>query len=235
MTEVILFNKPYGVHSQFRKDNPQMSTLADYFHDKNLRVAGRLDKDSEGLLILTDNGALNHAITTPAKQNAINTDKTHMGKSYLVQVENIANDEQIHALRTGVMLKDGQTLPAQVQALTEDELPITLWERSTPIRKRQSIPTSWLSITIFEGKNRQVRRMVAHVGLPCLRLIRYRVGRWTLGDLAVGQWQRLQLSDQQLSALLIAQPKTKSTATFKPHKPSHKSQPKNRQYRPKPV
>lgn len=197
MTTVILFNKPYNVHSQFRKDNPQMSTLADYFDDKSLRVAGRLDKDSEGLLILTDNGTLNHAITTPAHKGS-----HKLGKTYLVQVENIATTEQIQALQTGVILKDGKTLPAIVKILPENDLPIKLWQRPVPVRERKSIPTSWLLITIFEGKNRQVRRMVAHVGLPCLRLIRYQVGPWTLDDLAVGQWRSLKLNNQQRQALL---------------------------------
>lgn len=207
MSTVILFNKPYNVHSQFRKDNAQMSTLADYFDDKSLRVAGRLDKDSEGLLILTDNGALNHAITTPAHKGK------RMGKSYLVQVENVASAEQLCDLRTGVSLKDGKTLPAIVKALSEQELPIELWQRAVPIRERKSIATSWLSITLFEGKNRQIRRMVAHVGLPCLRLIRYQVGIWTLGDLAVGQWRKLQLNNQQLQDLLLANPPTNTKSS----------------------
>lgn len=189
MATVILFNKPYGVHSQFRKDHEQMVTLADFFDDKTLRVAGRLDKDSEGLLILTDDGKLNHAITTPKADKA-------WGKTYLVQVENIPTDAQIHALSTGVTLKDGKTLPAIVKVL--DTLPITLWQRQPPIRVRQTIPTAWLSITIFEGKNRQVRRMTAHVGLPCLRLIRHQVGAWTLGELGVGQFVRLTVNPKRL-------------------------------------
>lgn len=189
MVTVILFNKPYGVHSQFRKDHEQMVTLADFFDDKTLRVAGRLDKDSEGLLILTDDGKLNHAITTPKADKA-------WGKTYLVQVENIPTDAQIHALSTGVTLKDGKTLPAIVKVL--DTLPITLWQRQPPIRVRQTIPTAWLSITIFEGKNRQVRRMTAHVGLPCLRLIRHQVGAWTLGELGVGQFVRLTVNPKRL-------------------------------------
>lgn len=190
MATVILFNKPYGVHSQFRKDHEDMATLADFFDDKTLRVAGRLDKDSEGLLVLTDDGRLNHAITTPKAH-------TSWGKTYLVQVENTPTDEQIHALSAGVTLKDGKTLPAIVKVL--DTLPITLWERDPPIRERKSIPTAWLSITIFEGKNRQVRRMTAHVGLPCLRLIRHQVGDWTLGELGVGQWVRLTVNPKRLN------------------------------------
>lgn len=184
MATVVLFNKPYGVHSQFRKDHEGMMTLMDFFDDKSLRVAGRLDKDSEGLLILTDDGKLNHAITTP-KVNQART----WGKTYLVQVENTPTETQLNTLRDGVTLKDGKTLPAIVEVL--EELPMELWERNPPIRERQSVPTAWLSITIFEGKNRQVRRMTAHVGLPCLRLIRHQVGKWQLGQLKSGESVRL--------------------------------------------
>ena len=191
-SQLILFNKPYGVHSQFRKDNQQMRTLADFFCDKRLRVAGRLDKDSEGLLILTDNGDLNHLITTPT-----NNQKA-FGKTYLVQVENTPNDQQLTLLSKGVTLKDGKTLPAFVKTLNEKELPIDLWQRNPPIRERKNIPTAWLSMTIFEGKNRQVRRMTAHVGLPCLRLIRYQIGDWTLDNLGVGKYRQIILSRQDL-------------------------------------
>lgn len=199
MTKVILFNKPYGVHSQFRKDNDNMLTLADFFTDKTLRVAGRLDKDSEGLLVLTDDGALNHAITTPPNKG--NAKK--FGKTYLVQVENMPSESQIRTIERGVVLKDGKTLPCRVKLL--DALPITVWERNPPIRERKSIPTAWLSITIFEGKNRQIRRMVAHVGLPCLRLIRHQVGEWCLGDMneqiGVGEHLVVELGEQDLRKL----------------------------------
>ena len=191
-SQLILFNKPYGVHSQFRKDNQQMRTLADFFCDKRLRVAGRLDKDSEGLLILTDNGDLNHLITTP-KNN-----QKAFGKTYLVQVENTPNDQQLTLLSKGITLKDGKTLPAFVKTLNEKELPIHLWQRNPPILERKNIPTAWLSMTIFEGKNRQVRRMTAHVGLPCLRLIRYQIGDWTLDNLGVGEYRQIILSRQDL-------------------------------------
>lgn len=191
-SQLILFNKPYGVHSQFRKDNQQMRTLADFFCDKRLRVAGRLDKDSEGLLILTDNGDLNHLITTP-KNN-----QKAFGKTYLVQVENTPNDQQLTLLSKGVTLKDGKTLPAFVKTLNEKELPIHLWQRNPPVRERKNIPTAWFSMTIFEGKNRQVRRMTAHVGLPCLRLIRYQIGDWTLDNLGVGEYRQIILSRQDL-------------------------------------
>ncbi|STZ00228.1 Ribosomal large subunit pseudouridine synthase E [Moraxella lacunata] len=202
MPTVVLFNKPYNVHSQFRKDHDQMMTLADYFDDKSLRVAGRLDKDSEGLLVLTDNGALNHFITTPPTHSKAKS----WGKTYLVQVEHTPTDDQLHALRTGVTLKDGNTLPAHVLHLSDDNLPINVWQRHPPIRERKHIPTAWLMMTIFEGKNRQIRRMTAHVGLPCLRLIRLQVGSdklgWHVGDLAVGQSRRIHISHDELTRIL---------------------------------
>lgn len=193
-TKLILFNKPYGVHSQFRKDNDEMATLADFFTDKSLRVVGRLDKDSEGLLLLTNNGKLANAIANPTAHK--------QPKTYLVQVEGTPNDDALQALRNGVVLKDGKTLPAKVSALSESELPIALWERNPPIRERKHIPTTWLSITIFEGKNRQVRRMTASVGLPCLRLIRWQVAEFTLGELSLGEWQELTLNRQALARFL---------------------------------
>lgn len=193
-TKLILFNKPYGVHSQFRKDNDEMATLADFFTDKSLRVVGRLDKDSEGLLLLTNNGKLANAIANPTAHK--------QPKTYLVQVEGTPNDDALQALRNGVVLKDGKTLPAKVSALSESKLPIALWERNPPIRERKHIPTTWLSITIFEGKNRQVRRMTASVGLPCLRLIRWQVAEFTLGELSLGEWQELTLNRQALARFL---------------------------------
>ena len=204
-SSLILFNKPYGVQSQFRDDsNNDHSTLSQYFTDKSLRVAGRLDATSEGLLILTSDGRVNKAITQPPSAKSFAQNKQKQGKTYLVQVENIPSAEQLDALRTGVMLKDGKTLPATVKHLADDELPITLWARTPPIRSRASILTAWLAISIIEGKNRQVRRMVAHVGLPCLRLIRYQVGQWTLGDLVVGDYRVLHLSDDELRKLGIS-------------------------------
>lgn len=203
MPIVVLFNKPYNVHSQFRKDHDQMMTLADYFDDKSLRVAGRLDKDSEGLLILTNSGMLNHFITTPSTHSQTKP----WGKTYLVQVEHIPTYEQLHALRTGVTLKDGNTLPAHVLHLSDDNLPINVWQRHPPIRERKHIPTAWLMITIFEGKNRQIRRMTAHVGLPCLRLIRLQIGDdklcWHVGSLAVGQSRRIHISHDELTQMLL--------------------------------
>ncbi|AWY20891.1 pseudouridine synthase [Moraxella bovis] len=202
MPTVVLFNKPYNVHSQFRKDHDQMMTLADYFDDKSLRVAGRLDKDSEGLLILTDNGTLNHFITTPPTHGKAKS----WGKTYLAQVEHTPTADQLHALRTGITLKDGKTLPAHILHLDDDNLPIDVWDRHPPIRERKNIPTAWLMMTIFEGKNRQIRRMTAHVGLPCLRLIRLQIGSdklgWHVGDLAVGQSRHIHISHDELTQIL---------------------------------
>ena len=191
MSSLILFNKPYGVQSQFRDDgNNPHSTLAPYFTDKTLRIAGRLDATSEGLLILTSDGRINKAITQPPKAN----NGRKQGKSYLVQVEGVPTPKQLSELTKGVLLKDGKTLPAEVKVLAEAELPMPLWPRNPPIRERKSVPTSWLMLTIYEGKNRQVRRMTAHVGLPCLRLIRWSVAGFELGSLGVGEFVRLHLN-----------------------------------------
>ena len=197
-TSLILFNKPYGVQSQFRDDsNNDHSTLSEYFTDKSLRVAGRLDATSEGLLILTDDGRVNKAITHPPKANA----GRKQGKTYLVQVEGIPTSEQLGKLRKGIILKDGKTLPADIKQVSEEGLPMPLWQRNPPIRERKSIPTSWLMLTIYEGKNRQVRRMTAHVGLPCLRLIRWSVAGFELGELAVGEFVRIHLNSEKLKDL----------------------------------
>ncbi len=208
MSALILFNKPYGVLSQFRADdNNDYATLADFFTDKSLRVAGRLDATSEGLLILTSDGRVNKAITHPPRPPSINSytqaSQQKQGKTYLVQVEGEANPTQLRQLANGVELKDGLTLPAEVQPLTEADLPMPLWQRHPPIRTRQNVPTTWLSLTIFEGKNRQVRRMTAHVGLPCLRLIRWSVGEFDLGSLGVGEFVRVHLNAKRLARLGI--------------------------------
>ena len=200
-SSLILFNKPYGVQSQFRDDsNNDHTTLSQYFTDKSLRVAGRLDATSEGLLILTDDGRVNKAITHPPKANA----GRKQGKTYLVQVEGIPTAEQLNQLRRGVTLKDGKTLPAEVKHVSEDELPMALWQRHPPIRERKSVPDSWLMLTIYEGKNRQVRRMTAHVGLPCLRLIRWSVAGFELGDIAVGEFVRIHLTSEHYQQLGIS-------------------------------
>lgn len=186
-SSIVLFNKPFGVQSQFRDDdNNNHTTLSEYFTDKSLRIAGRLDATSEGLLILTNDGRVNKAITQPPKAAKFDHSTHKQGKTYLVQVEGIATELQLAELTHGVMLKDGKTLPAKAVIVNEVDLPITLWARDPPIRERKNIPTSWLMLTIYEGKNRQVRRMTAHVDLPCLRLIRWSVAGFELGSLPVG-------------------------------------------------
>jgi len=177
MARLILFNKPFRVLSQFSPaENKQ--TLADLLHIPNVYPAGRLDWDSEGLLLLTDNGALQHRISHP---------KFAVIKTYFAQVEGIPNTQALAALANGVDLKDGKTKPAEVSL----EQPPRLWDRHPPIRERKNIPTAWLKLTISEGKNRQVRRMTAAVGHPTLRLIRFRIGAWELNDLAPGEWHEI--------------------------------------------
>lgn len=201
-SSLILFNKPYGVQSQFRNDdNNDHTTLSHYFTDKSLRVVGRLDATSEGLLILTSDGRVNKAITHPPKANA----GRKQGKTYLVQVEGTATTAQLNDLASGVQLKDGKTLPATALMVEEVDLPVDLWQREPPIRERKNVPTSWLLLTIYEGKNRQVRRMTAHVGLPCLRLIRWSVAGFELGDLAVGEFVRVHLNKEHYQQLGITQ------------------------------
>ncbi|WP_428980179.1 pseudouridine synthase [Catenovulum adriaticum] len=181
-TRVIIFNKPFNVLTQFT-DDQNRKTLKDFINVKDVYAAGRLDKDSEGLLILTNNGQLQHQLANPDKKQ---------GKVYWVQVEGQANQTQIDALKKGVPLKDGLTKPALVEIIPE---PNDLWPRNPPIRERQSIPTSWLKLTLFEGKNRQVRRMTAHVGLPTLRLIRHQIANINLDGLEPGQWREIDLSE----------------------------------------
>ena len=201
-SSLILFNKPYGVQSQFRDDsNNDHTTLSEYFTDKSLRIAGRLDATSEGLLILTSDGRINKAITQPPSAKNFAQSKQKQGKTYLVQVEGVVTAVQLKELASGVILKDGKTLPASATLLDEADLPITLWQRDPPIRERKNIPTSWLMLTIYEGKNRQVRRMTAHVGLPCLRLIRWSVAGFELGELAVGEFVRIHLNSEQCRQL----------------------------------
>lgn len=178
MGSILLFNKPYGVICQFSRDGLH-PTLADYIPVPEFYPAGRLDTDSEGLLVLTDDGVLQHRITDP---------KHKLPKTYWVQVEGVVNDDALEKLRAGVLLKDGMTLPADAQRMDE---PAQLWLRDPPIRERKAIPTGWISLTIREGKNRQVRRMTAAVGLPTLRLIRYAIGEWTLDDLPPGAWRKI--------------------------------------------
>ncbi|MBU3647375.1 MAG: pseudouridine synthase [Limnohabitans sp.] len=173
---LIRFNKPYGVLSQFTAEG-RWRGLKDFITLPGVYVAGRLDADSEGLLLLTDDGQLQARIADP---------RFKMEKTYLAQVEGIADDAALQALSNGIMLNDGMTLPARAQAV---EAPADLWDRDPPIRVRQSKPTSWIELTLREGRNRQVRRMTAAVGLPTLRLIRTRIGPHTLQDLPVGSWR----------------------------------------------
>jgi 23S rRNA pseudouridine2457 synthase len=176
MAKLILFNKPYGVLSQFTAE-PGVKTLADFIQSPGCYPAGRLDKDSEGLILLTDDGKLQHRIANPAKK---------MSKCYWVQVEGAPDEAALQKLRDGVLLKDGMTKPAKARFL--DPVP-ELWDRTPPVRVRKTVPDHWIELTISEGKNRQVRRMTAAVGLPTLRLIRYRVGSWTFDGLENGEWR----------------------------------------------
>ena len=180
MAQVILLNKPYGVLSQFTDKGTEGSprpTLSGFISEPGFYPAGRLDRDSEGLMVLTDNGALQARIAHP---------KYKRPKTYLVQVEGTPDEAALAALRKGVTLKDGVTAPAEIRAIEPFE---TLWPRDPPVRFRKSVPDAWLEITIREGRNRQVRRMTAHVGLPTLRLIRMRIGDWALNDLRPGAWR----------------------------------------------
>ena len=175
MSRLLLFNKPYNVLSQFT-DADNRRTLADFIDSKCVYAAGRLDKDSEGLLLLTNDGQLQDKIAHP---------KNKMAKRYWAQVEGDIDKQALSRLSHGVELNDGVTLPAKAKKISQPE---NLWVRTPPIRYRKSVPTSWLELVITEGRNRQVRRMTAAVGFPTLRLIRHQIGPWQLGDLQPGQY-----------------------------------------------
>ncbi|WP_434359697.1 23S rRNA pseudouridine(2457) synthase RluE [Parasalinivibrio latis] len=176
-TRVILFNKPFNTLTQFTGE-PGDSTLADFIPVKGVYAAGRLDKDSEGLLVLTNDGILQARLTQP---------RSKAPKIYWVQVEGVPAEESLNKLRNGVELKDGMTLPAGVKVMTEPDI----WPRNPPVRERKSVPTTWLEITLKEGRNRQVRRMTAHIGHPTLRLIRYQLSEWNVSGLAPGEWREV--------------------------------------------
>ncbi len=191
---LVRFNKPFDVLSQFT-DQEGRETLADYIPVKNVYAAGRLDRDSEGLLLLTNHGKLQDLITSPANK---------LAKTYWAQVEGEIDHEAIELLKNGVQLKDGMTDPARAAVIDEP----LLWPRNPPIRERKSIPTSWIEIEISEGRNRQVRRMTAAVGFPTLRLIRVAIGPWKLGNLQPGQYE--QLTDEQVLKDLSQLPNLKN-------------------------
>ncbi len=188
MATLILFNKPFGVLSQFTDSNTEMSankstrqTLKDYIDIPNIYAAGRLDKDSEGLLLLTDDGKLQQRIADP---------KFKWTKHYWAQVEGEVSEESLQTLRDGIRLKDGMSLPAKVRRIKEPE---NLWQRNPPIRVRKSIPTQWLDIAIKEGRNRQVRRMTAAINHPTLRLVRHKIGPIELESLSLGDYRIIKI------------------------------------------
>lgn len=208
MAKLILFNKPFEVLSQFSQDGDKV-TLAKYIPIPNVYPAGRLDFDSEGLLLLTDNGQLQHLIAHPSQKWC---------KTYWVQVEGEPDANALEQLRLGVQLNDGVTLPAEAWAMPEPQV----WPRVPPIRERKSIPTSWVMLKITEGRNRQVRRMTAAVGHPTLRLIRTQIGDYDLNALAPGQFTALEVADPE--------PSSQKPKTYRPRKqnarPSHIRNPK---------
>ena len=176
---LVAFNKPMNVLSQFTDDG-KWPGLGRHLDLPGLYPAGRLDRDSEGLLLLTNDGKLQARLTDPRHK---------MPKTYLVQVEGLPASDQIDALRQGVELKDGPTLPAEAESIA----PPSLWPRDPPVRERKSVPDAWVRLTIREGRNRQIRRMTAHVGLPCLRLVRWSIGPFELGELSPGTWRECDL------------------------------------------
>ncbi len=212
MPRLIRFNKPFDVLPQFTDnsmiDNPR-PTLSNYIECPGVYPAGRLDRDSEGLMLLTDYGRLQSWISDPAHK---------MEKTYWAQVEGEPDTAALAALRKGVSLKDGVTRPAKARIIDE---PANLWARTPPIRERKNIPTTWIELKITEGKNRQVRRMTAAVGVPTLRLIRYAIGAWTLGDLPQGKWDTLEVPD------IPAPPKPKHKPPRRPKVEAARNKPRS--------
>ena len=200
MARLVLFNKPYGVLSQFTDEGQGRPTLKDWIEIPVIRPAGRLDFDSEGLLLLTDSGPLQAYISNPRHK---------LWKTYWVQVEGIPDQGALETLQNGLILKDGPTLPAKARMITPPE---GLWTRDPPIRYRASIPTRWIELCIREGRNRQVRRMTAAVGHPTLRLIRITIGEWAVQDLLPGEWREV--------------PFPREGAISRPSKPTRFSSPK---------
>tara|TARA_B100000614_G_C14456509_1_gene456621 strand:+ start:73 stop:624 length:552 start_codon:yes stop_codon:yes gene_type:complete len=180
MSKLIIFNKPFGVLSQF-SDSKGRETLAQFIQIPNVYPIGRLDKNSEGLLLLTDDGALNNSIAHPNKK---------IWKTYIVQIEGDPSDYQLSPLKKGVMLKDGLTLPAKYKKI---KIP-SISERLPPVRYRKNIPTSWLEIQIYEGRNRQIRRMTALLGFPTLRLIRKKIGPWSINSIDPGRYKEIKVN-----------------------------------------
>ncbi len=193
MPRIILFNKPYGVLSQFTSEAGRPG-LKDYIPLPGIYAAGRLDADSEGLLILTDDGALQHRLAHPRHK---------LPKTYLAQVEGVPTQEALDSLHRGVDLGDFITQPARARRVPEPE---NLWPRHPPIRYRRHIPTSWLEIVLVEGKNRQIRRMTAKVGHPTLRLVRWRIGDWSVQGLAPGEWQAITMSMPMSMSMPMPEP-----------------------------
>jgi len=187
MSKIILLNKPFNVQCKFT-DEQNRPTLADFCTVKDVYAAGRLDADSEGLLVLSDTGWLINLISHPNYK---------LPKTYLVQVEGTITSEAISLLKKGIVLKDGLTKPAEAKIVEE---PSWLWERTPPVRFRANIPTSWIELTIREGRNRQVRRMTAAVGFPTLRLIRTQIGPWSLDTIANGSWKEVVMFNSQTDA-----------------------------------
>jgi 23S rRNA pseudouridine2457 synthase len=223
MSTLIMFNKPFQVLCQFtdEREASERTTLADYIPVPGVYAAGRLDFDSEGLLLLSDDGALIHHLAHPANK---------VSKTYLVQVEGSPGDTDLAPLRQGVWLKDGATQPALVKRISE---PPGLWPRHPPIRERKAIPTTWLEITLTEGRNRQVRRMTAHIGFPTLRLIRWQIGKLSLSDLQNGSYRTINVADI-LDNGINNLPKKRRSASASPQANTTVKRPDSRQRRNRP-